>query len=215
MPSCSRKASTTCSASFLRIRPWSTKTQVSWSPTARWTSSAAVAESTPPERPQIDAPVADLGADRARPARRSPRPATTARSQPATSRRKRVEDLGARRGCGRPRGGTGSRRGRARCPRGGDRRARAGGERGRSPAAARRPCRGGSSSTAARPAGRRAAGRRRRGASSSVRPNSPASAPSTRPPSVVDHRLHPVTDAEHRDPELEQLGRGAPARPRA
>ena len=56
-------ASTTCSASFLRIRPWSTSTQVSWSPTARWTSSAATAESTPPERPQITRPVADLGAD--------------------------------------------------------------------------------------------------------------------------------------------------------
>ena len=30
---------------------------------------------------------------------------------------------------------------------------------------------------------------------------------------LVDHHLHPVTDAEHRDPELEQLGaqRGAPS----
>ena len=41
--------STTCSASSLRSRPWSTKTQVSWSPTALWTSSAATALSTPPE----------------------------------------------------------------------------------------------------------------------------------------------------------------------
>ena len=46
-------ASTTCSASSLRSRPWSTKTQVSWSPTARWTSSAATAESTPPDSAQI------------------------------------------------------------------------------------------------------------------------------------------------------------------
>ena len=41
--------STTWSASFSRRRPWSTKTHVSWSPTALWTSSAATAESTPPE----------------------------------------------------------------------------------------------------------------------------------------------------------------------
>ena len=53
MPCCSRKAVTTCSASSFRIIPWSTKTQVRRSPIARWTSSAAVAESTPPERPQI------------------------------------------------------------------------------------------------------------------------------------------------------------------
>ena len=37
------------------------------------------------------------------------------------------------------------------------------------------------------------------------RPNSPTSAPSTRPPSVQHQRLHAVTDAEHGDPELEQL----------
>ena len=53
----------TCSPSFLRIRPWSTNTHVSWSPTARCTSSAATEESTPPERPQITRPLADLGAD--------------------------------------------------------------------------------------------------------------------------------------------------------
>ena len=67
---------------------------------------------------------------------------------------------------------------------GGDRRARARGERGEALAAARRPRRGGSSSSSAPPAGRRAAGRRRRGGSISVRPNSPASAPSTLPPSA-------------------------------
>ena len=37
----------------LRSSPWSTKTQVSWLPTARWTSAAATAESTPPDSPQI------------------------------------------------------------------------------------------------------------------------------------------------------------------
>ncbi len=34
----------------------STKTQVSWSPIALWTSAAATAESTPPDSPQITAP---------------------------------------------------------------------------------------------------------------------------------------------------------------
>ena len=52
----SRKALTTCSPSFLRIRPWSTNTHVSWSPTALWVSSAATLESTPPESPQITWP---------------------------------------------------------------------------------------------------------------------------------------------------------------
>ena len=43
-----RKVSSTWSASPDRIRPVSTKTQVSWSPTALCTSAAATAESTPP-----------------------------------------------------------------------------------------------------------------------------------------------------------------------
>ena len=47
----------TCSPSFLRIRPWSTNTHVSWSPIARCTSRAATDESTPPESPQITRPV--------------------------------------------------------------------------------------------------------------------------------------------------------------
>ena len=51
--SCSRKAVMTWSPSFLRIRPWSTKMHVSWSPIAWWTSTAATDESTPPERPQM------------------------------------------------------------------------------------------------------------------------------------------------------------------
>ena len=49
---CPSNVSTTCAASSLRSSPWSTKTQVSWSPTALWTSSAATAESTPPESAQ-------------------------------------------------------------------------------------------------------------------------------------------------------------------
>ena len=50
------RARTTSSASFSRIRPWSTKMQVSWSPIASWISTAATAESTPPESPQITLP---------------------------------------------------------------------------------------------------------------------------------------------------------------
>ena len=46
------KSVSTCSASPLRRSPWSTNTQVSWSPTARCTRAAATAESTPPDRPQ-------------------------------------------------------------------------------------------------------------------------------------------------------------------
>ena len=50
----------TRSASPARSRPLSTKMQVSWSPTARWTSAATTAESTPPESAQMHPPVADL-----------------------------------------------------------------------------------------------------------------------------------------------------------
>ena len=53
MPVAATKSFSTCSASPARSSPWSTKTQVSWSPTARCTSAAATAESTPPDRPQI------------------------------------------------------------------------------------------------------------------------------------------------------------------
>ena len=203
----SRNAATTCSASFLRIRPWSTNTQVSWSPIARWTSSAATAESTPPERPQIARAVADLLADRARPAPRSTEAGDQSRAQPHDVAEEARRGSRCRTACGRPRGGTGCRRARARRPR------------------ARRPASrcedasavnpGGGSKTVSRwliqqlcSAGRPAEqpSRRHRGARVASAPNSPTSAPSTRPPSSSDHRLHPVTDAEHRDAELEQLG---------
>ena len=52
-----RNSRTTSSPSPARIRPWSTKTQVSWSPIASWISTAATAESTPPDRPQITLPL--------------------------------------------------------------------------------------------------------------------------------------------------------------
>ena len=55
-PVAATKSRSTCSASPLRSRPWSTKTQVSRSPIARCTRAAATAESTPPERPQIARP---------------------------------------------------------------------------------------------------------------------------------------------------------------
>ena len=97
-------------------RPWSTKTQVSWSPTALWTSSAATAESTPPERPQMTRSRADLRPDPLdllldhggrRPARR----------RAGDLVEEVLQDLLPVAACARPRGGTGRRRGRARRPR--------------------------------------------------------------------------------------------------
>jgi hypothetical protein len=48
-----------------RSKPWSTNTQVSWSPIASWIRIAATELSTPPDRPQITLPeptlLADLG----------------------------------------------------------------------------------------------------------------------------------------------------------
>ena len=88
---------------------------------------------------------------------------------------------------------------------GGDRRARARGER----AEARRRLEDGVA--VAHPAllalgqARRSGGRRRRAATARCGRTPPARRASTRPPRLVDHRLHAVTDAEHRDAELEQL----------
>src|SRR6059058_1730569 len=48
--------SSTRSGSSLRRSPLLTKTQVSWSPSARWTRVAATAESTPPDSAQITRP---------------------------------------------------------------------------------------------------------------------------------------------------------------
>ena len=50
IPRCRRKVCSTWSRSWSRSRPWSTKMQVSRSPTARWTSAAATEESTPPDK---------------------------------------------------------------------------------------------------------------------------------------------------------------------
>ncbi len=85
----SRKVLTTCSPSSFRIRPWSTNTHVSWSPTARCTSSAATEESTPPERPQITLPSPTCSRIR-RTCSSTIEAADQVRSQPHTSVRKRV-----------------------------------------------------------------------------------------------------------------------------
>ena len=55
-PVAATKSRSTCSRSPARSSPWSTNTQVNRSPMARWTSAAATAESTPPDRPQIARP---------------------------------------------------------------------------------------------------------------------------------------------------------------
>ena len=54
----------TCSRSWRRSSPVSTKMQVSWSPIARCTSAAATEESTPPDSPQMTRAVADQLANR-------------------------------------------------------------------------------------------------------------------------------------------------------
>ena len=95
-----------------RSRPLSTNTQVSWSPIARWTSTATTDESTPPESAQ----------------RTRSRPTCARISSTAVSmndghrprRRARRRGRGSSRGssspaaCARPRGGTGRRRAAAR-----------------------------------------------------------------------------------------------------
>ena len=183
MPRPSRNVSTTCSASPLRSRPWSTSTQVSWSPIASWTSAAAVAESTPPERPQMTPPeptcVADpldLLVDH-----RGGRPVLLAArdlAEEALEDRlpvRRVDDLGVELDAVERR----ARRPRRRRPASpGSRRAR------RSRAAPRRRSRGGSSSTAGSRAGPASSRPPSSTSESSVRPNSPCSAPSTLPPSA-------------------------------
>ena len=50
---CIGRTDTSLNRGVRRSRPWSTNTQVSWSPIARWISAAATDESTPPDRPRI------------------------------------------------------------------------------------------------------------------------------------------------------------------
>ena len=211
----SRKVLITCSPSSLRIRPWSTNTHVSWSPTARCTSSAATEESTPPERPQMTLPSPTCSRMRA---------ICSSTIEAADQVRLAAADLGrgsgsgspGRRGCGRPRGGTGCRR----SPRSRSSTAATGEAVEEASAVkpgrrARRRCRGGTSSRSARAAARASSTPRLARPCRSERPNSPTSACSTRPPSVVHEQLHAVADAQHRDAQLEQPARRARgARPR-
>ena len=97
-------------ASPRRSRPWSTNTQVSWSPIASWISTAATAESTPPERPQITLPLADLRADLGDRLVLEGAPWSSRRRSPATSRTKLRSSVRAVRACAPPRGGTAPRR---------------------------------------------------------------------------------------------------------
>ena len=106
-----------------RIRPWSTNTQVSCSPIASWISTAATALSTPPDRPQITLPLADLRADVG--------DLGVAEARPSSSRRRSRRRGGRnwraacrRRACARPRGGTSGRIAAARPRRWRSRRAR-------------------------------------------------------------------------------------------
>ncbi len=113
-PVAATKSFSTCSASPVRSSPWSTKTQVSWWPMARWTSAAATAESTPPDRPQM------AWAEPTRARMRSVCSSMTPRmvqvgAQPAAARNRRSTACRAR--CAGPRGGTAPRTGPGRRPR--------------------------------------------------------------------------------------------------
>ena len=167
------------SASSWRSSPWSTKTHVSWSPTALWTSSAATAESTPPRESAEHALAADLRADpldllldhgRGRPRRRRVGDVVEEVLQQLHAVR-RVHDLGmeldavqarARAPRTRRSASTASRRRRARR------------------SAARRPSRGGDIHTVCSPG--RSWNSSTRSARSSVLPNSETPVRSTRPP---------------------------------
>ena len=87
----SRKVATTSSASLCRIRPWSTKMQVSWSPIASWISTAATDESTPPDRPQMTRPLPTSARMRAISVARKPA-IVQSPLRPATLKRKLREE---------------------------------------------------------------------------------------------------------------------------
>ena len=199
----SRNAAITCSPSFLRIIPWSTNTHVSWSPTAWCTSSAATRRVHAARERADDLAVADLGADRrdllVDDVRRRSRCARSRRCPRGTS-----SGCAGRRACARPRGGTGSRTGRARRPR------------------PPRPATRWSDASAVKPSGaaytvsrcdiqhacavRRA---RQQPAGLGHRQLRAAELPHLGALDAAaerEHeRLHPVTDAEHGDAELQQL----------
>src|SRR5829696_755032 len=177
----SRNWATTCSASLRRSRPWSTNTHVSWSPIARWTSSAATDESTPPERAQI------------------------ARPSPTCSRTWRIWSAATRAAVHSRRAPqTSVRQVARRALERGHRRARRRGER-REPrrwlvhaVAVAHPAR-----LVVRETGEQAS----RLAHGELRATElPRLGELDAAPKVVGHHLHPVADAEHRNVETEQLG---------
>ena len=145
---------------------------------------------------------ADLRADRARPAARSPPPASRTGAAPATSKRKffsismpcgRVHDLGVELDAVEAALGV---------LEGGDRRRlRAGGDASAPAGGCGRPSRGGSSRRSAPPAARRRA--RPRVALSAALPNSALPVRLDPAAELERHQLHAVADAEHRDAELE------------
>ena len=180
-PVAATKSRSTCSRSPARSSPWSTNTQVSRSPMARWTRAAATAESTPPDSPQI-----------ARPSPTWARTASTVSSmidavvQSAGDARdlvqealehllavRRVADLGVVLHAREPPVGVLERRDGRALRRRGD---------GEPVRRARRPSRRGSSRPGAARGGRRAARRRRH--RSSVRPYSRVPSCATSPPSA-------------------------------
>ncbi len=203
-PSCS-KAVASSSVSFLRIMPWSTWTQIRRSPTARWTSVAATAESTPPESAQRtlpSVPVARLCSSTRRRISSTVEAMKLAGVQvwraPAMLDDEVAQDLAAVRACGRPRGGTGCRTGGA--P--GRRRRRRASSRcwpsaGSRPAGARSNRRG-SSRPAARARGRRR-GRSLRGHRDDGRPELLAAEGDDLAAERLGHQVQAVADAEDRD----------------
>ena len=104
-------------------------TQVSRSPSARCDQRRGGRRVDAAREAADRAAVADLRADRARPARRSIEAGDQRSLAAADVAQEALRGSRCRTACGRPRGGTGSRRGRARRLERGDRRAGAGGQR--------------------------------------------------------------------------------------
>src|SRR3984885_6751004 len=162
------------------MKPWSTNTHVSRSPIARWTSGAATLEATPPESPQI--------------ARPAPPPHTLEECRQHLLAVRRVDPRGVELDAADAALGRLERR-----HRGGGR----GGERGEAGrgrehrVAMRHP---------ARLLGRRARREPAAVGDGQLRASElPDLGPLDPPAQGEREQLHPVTDAEHRDAQLEQL----------
>ena len=183
-PVAATKSRSTCSASPARSSPWSTKTQVNWSPTARWTSAAATAESTPPDSPQITRGRADLRADRGHLLGQDLAGGPVGRQPGDVVQEPRAAPPGRARSA-RPRGGTARRTARGSVLEAGDRGVGGAGRDGEAWRRLRRPSRRGSSRRSARRAGRQQGRRRGPPTSSAVPPYSRRPVRATRPPSAL------------------------------